>query len=346
MSAGAARFIRLIRQLGPIPVAQYMGESNALYYASRDPLGAAGDFVTAPEISQMFGEMIGLWCADLWHRTGRPHRLAYAELGPGRGTLAADALRAMAAQGLRPDVHLVEGSPALRREQAKRVPQARFHDTPADLPGDCPLLIVANEFFDALPVRQLVRTDAGWRERMVGLHDGALHFESGAKPMDEAVPAELAEAKTGTILETAPAAAALWRDLCERIAVRGGAILAIDYGHLEPRTGSTLQAASRHEKVGVFAAPGEMDLTAHVDFAALRTIAREVGLDAYTAEQGAWLNALGMGQRAQMLARSSPAAAESLAIAHRRLTRAEEMGTLFKVIAASAPDWGEPAGFA
>ena len=346
MSDGAARFHRLIRQLGPIPVAQYMGESNALYYTSRDPLGAAGDFVTAPEISQMFGEMVGLWCADLWQRAGQPDTAAFVELGPGRGTLSADALRAMVSQRFTPDAHLVEGSPTLRAEQAKRVAKAIFHDGVDSLPDDRPLLIVANEFFDALPVRQLVRTEAGWRERMVGLKDGALHFESGSTPMDEAVPHDRADEQLGTIIETCPSAAALWRDLCGRISIQGGAILAIDYGHLAARTGSTLQAVRQHEKVDVFAAPGHMDLTAHVDFAELAALARNAGLLPYLTGQGAWLNALGMGQRAAVLSRASPAAEQMVADAYRRLTHPDEMGTLFKVVAVTAPDWPRPAGFA
>ena len=346
MSEAADRFARLIRQFGPIPVAQYMGESNALYYASRDPLGAAGDFVTAPEISQMFGEMIGLWCADLWHRAGQPERIAYVELGPGRGTLAADALRAMASQGLRPEVHLVEASPVLQAEQARRVPGARFHESSDALPEDLPLLLVANEFFDALPVRQLVRAEAGWRERMVGLEDGALAFVSGTTPMDEAVPADLADAPPGTILETSPSAAALWRDLSERTMRQGGALLAIDYGHLATRTGSTLQAVRRHEKIGVFDAPGEADLTAHVDFAMMADLARAAGLTVHNAEQGGWLNALGIGHRAQVLSRASDDVAREVAAAHDRLTQPGEMGRLFKVLCASASDWPAPAGFA
>ena len=346
MTTGAERFARVIRQFGPIPVAQYMAESNAMYYASRDPLGAAGDFVTAPEISQMFGEMIGLWCADLWQRAGSPEGIAWVELGPGRGTLAADALRAIASQKLRPEVHLVEASPVLRAEQAKRVPNAVFHDGVDDLPTDRPLLIVANEFFDALPIRQLVKTEGGWRERMVGLNDGSLQFESGTKPMDDAVPAARAEADYGAVLETCPSAAALWRDLCERVGEQGGAILAIDYGYIDAQTGSTLQAVRRHEKVGVFDAPGDMDLTAHVDFATLAEIGADAGLTVSVGEQGAWLNALGIEQRAQMLMKSSAGGADAVATAYRRLTDPGEMGTLFKVIAVVSPDWPEAAGFA
>ncbi|WP_394269266.1 class I SAM-dependent methyltransferase [Qipengyuania sp.] len=345
MTASAERFKRLIRAHGPIPVAQYMAESNALYYASRDPLGAGGDFVTAPEISQMFGELIGLWCADLWHRAGAPPGMGWAELGPGRGTLAADALRAMAAQGFRPDVHLVESSPALRRAQARAVPAARFHEN-IDTLCDAPLFIVANEFFDALAVRQLIRTPAGWRERMVGLDGEELAFMAGNTPMDAAVPPLLQDSEPGTIIETSPATAAIWRDLADRVRQRGGALLAIDYGYLEPRPGSTLQAVRAHRKIGVFDAPGDMDLTAHVDFATLGDIAREAGCTVHAATQGEWLRALGLDVRAAQLSRQSPAAAEAVADARRRLTDADEMGALFKVMAIQGADWPSPAGFA
>jgi SAM-dependent MidA family methyltransferase len=158
----ADRLARLIGQSGPISVAQYMAEANAHYYATRDPLGRGGDFTTAPEISQMFGELIGLWLADIWARTESPTAARYVELGPGRGTLAADALRAMRPAGLTPPVHFVETSPVLRRRQAKRVPEARWHDDAGTLPDDAPLLVVANEFFDALPV------GSWWRARAAG----------------------------------------------------------------------------------------------------------------------------------------------------------------------------------
>ena len=171
-----------------------MGESNAHYYAARDPLGGprevgGGDFITAPEISQMFGELVGLWLADIWTRAGSPEDAIYCELGPGRGTLAKDALRSMARFGCAPQVHFVEGSPALRALQAEAVPGALFHDDLSSVPEDGPLLLIANEFFDALPVRQLVRTEAGWRERMVGLgEDDAFVFVVSDQPMDSAVP--------------------------------------------------------------------------------------------------------------------------------------------------------------
>lgn len=325
-------FRRLIASDGPISVAQFMGESNARYYASRDPLGSAGDFITAPEISQMFGELAGLWLADVWHRAGRPDDAIYAEFGPGRGTLALDALRAMASAGLRPDAHLVEGSPALRSVQAAALPKAHFHDDPTGLPDQPPLLILANEFLDALPIRQHVRTEAGWRERMVGLTGDRFTFVAGAQQMDQAVPAPFATAQPGTIFESNPGAVAVVADIARRLAVQGGAALFFDYGHLTPRTGSTLQAVRAHAKVDPLAHPGEADLTAHVDFAILAQIAARAGCRVRTATQGAWLTAMGIDQRAEVLARAAPARADAIAAARHRLTHADEMGQLFKVM--------------
>jgi len=343
----AERFARLIRQEGPITVQQFVGESNARYYAASDPLGAAGDFVTAPEISQMFGELIGLALTDLWLRAGRPHTVHYVELGPGRGTLARDALRAMGQHQFRPQAHLVEGSPALRRLQAQAVPAAVFHDDLATLPADGPLLVVANEFLDALPIRQLVATQGGWRERMVGLDDaGAFAFFAGSKPMDAAVPPELVDAPPGTILETSPAAVSVVEEIARLLVRQGGGALFIDYGHAEPRTGSTLQAVRRHEKVDVFAAPGEADLTAHVDFAAAARAAAGQGARALgTVEQGAWLRALGLEQRAALLSNAAPGRSKELASAVERLAGAEQMGVLFKVMGLASPEWPSLAGF-
>ena len=347
----AETFRRLIADSGPISVAQFMGEANARYYASRDPLGVTGDFVTAPEISQMFGELVGLWLTDLWLRAGKPQHPLYVELGPGRGTLAKDALRAMAPHGLVPQVHLVEGSPALRRVQQEAVPGARFHDSLADVPGDAPLLLAANEFLDALPVRQLVRTEDGWRERMVSLDaDGAFVFVAGTRPMDAALAADLvpglADAAPGTVIETSPAAAATVEEIAARLDRQGGAALLIDYGHAEPRTGSTLQAVRRHEKVPVFTTPGEADLTAHVDFATLAPLAQSKGARWLgTVEQGAWLSAMGLRHRAAALATRFPERSAELASAVERLAGAEQMGKLFKVMGLVAPHWPDAAGF-
>ena len=336
----------MIASHGPISVAHYTGQANAHYYATRDPLGAEGDFTTAPEISQMFGELIGLWLADLWDRAGRPDNAAYVELGPGRGTLAADALRAMKAAGLAPPVHFVETSPVLRAAQKEQVPDARWHDDVDNLPEDRPLLIVANEFFDALPVRQLVRMPGGWCERMVGVEKGV--FLPGAGPLvpDSAIPAQLRHAPVGSILETSPASTTIVRALAERIAAQGGGALIVDYGHERTTVGDTLQAVRGHSYADPFANPGECDLTAHVDFEALGDAARSGGARVSpVATQGAFLSAMGIDLRAAALSRASPARAEDIEAARSRLVAAEHMGSLFKAMALTAPGWPQPACF-
>ena len=322
-----------------MPVAEWMAAANARYYATRDPLGVSGDFTTAPEISQMFGELVGLWLADLWQRAGRPPA-AYVELGPGRGTLAVDALRAMRRAGLEPPVHLVETSPALRAAQAGRLPHAVWHDNVATLPTDGALLVIANEFFDALPVRQRVRTDAGWSERCVTITgDG---FAPCIGP-SVAAPMGLADAPPGAIAEDRPAAAAIVAALAARIAAQGGTLLAVDYGHRGPALGDTLQAVRAHAFADPFADPGEADLTAHVDFTALAAAASGLAVSG-PVDQGEWLLRLGLATRAAALARAAPTQADVIATAYRRLSAAEEMGRLFKVLALIAPAWPEPAG--
>lgn len=342
----AARFRRLIAEVGPISVTRFMGESNAHYYATRDPLGAGGDFTTAPEISQMFGELAGLCLADLWNRAGRPADVVYAELGPGRGTLAKDALRAMAGAGLRPKIHLVEGSPALRELQAGALPGATFHEDATGLPGNRPLLILANEFLDALPIRQIVRTEAGWRERMVGLDGGTFAFVAGPQPVNRALPKDLAESPFGMIVETNPGAEAVVEEIAHRLARQGGAALFFDYGHVAPRTGSTLQAVRAHRQVDPLAMLGEADLTAHVDFGELAEVARGAGCNVQVTTQGEWLGAMGIGLRAERLARAAPDRASEIGAASKRLTAPEQMGVLFKVMALTAKEWPESAGFA
>lgn len=342
----AAVFARLIAATGPISVAQFMAESNARYYATRDPLGSAGDFVTAPEISQMFGELIGLWLADMWIRAGRDEPVHYVELGPGRGTLARDALVAAGRHGLTPRIHFVETSTALRARQLELHPAARWHDDLATLPTLGPLLIVANEFLDALPVRQLVRTDGGWRERMVG-HDGQRFvFVAGSPPMDAALPGEFREAPVGAIVETSPAAAATIHEVAGRLAAQGGAALFIDYGSGQARLGSTLQAVRAHRKLDPFAAPGEADLTAHVDFGTLARIAQARGVRWLgTVPQGHFLRALGIGSRAEKLAAAAPGQAGAILSARDRLIGEGQMGALFKVMGLAAERWPEAAGF-
>ena len=336
------RLARLIAAFGPIPVSTFMAEANAHYYATRDPLGAAGDFVTAPEISQMFGELVGIWLADLWLRAGRPADAAFVELGPGRGTLAADALRAMRGAGLDPEVHFVETSPVLRAAQAARVPGARWHGDVAGLPADRPLLLVANEFFDALPIRQLVATKRGWHERLV------THTEAGFVPVPgPLIPAPLAPAETGTVVETSPAALGIARALAHRLVASGGAALIVDYGPARSAAGETLQAVSRHEYADPWQEPGSRDLTAHVDFEALARAAAAEGVHvAGPRGQGEWLAAIGMDARASALARSAPGRAGEVEAARARLVAPDQMGELFKALALVAPAWPEPGGFA
>jgi len=343
----AGRFKRLIRETGPITLAQFMGEANAHYYNSRDPIGAdAGDFITAPEISQIFGELIGLWLVDIWARAGKPDPVHYVELGPGRGTLASDALRAMAAHGLKPHVHLVEASQSLRAVQKSALPQAIHHHDTSSLPEDAPLLIVANEFFDALAIHQLVQTENGWRERMVGLDGDDLAFVSGDRPMGDAVPQQWRDADAGTLIETCPAAAALISDLADGLVAQGGAALVIDYGALSLQPGSTFQAIAAHQKVDPLADPGEADLTAHVDFAALADVAARQGATHLgSATQGEWLQAMGLGMRAQSLIKASPDQAATIARQCARLAEPDQMGDLFKVMGLAASDWPEGAGF-
>ena len=343
----ADTFRRLIAATGPISLAQFTGESNARYYASKDPLGSEGDFITAPEISQMFGELAGLWLADLWIRAGKPERPLYVELGPGRGTLARDALRAMKRYGLEPEAHLVEGSDALKRLQLDAVPQAHFHADLSSVPMDGPMLLVANEFLDALPVRQLVMTPDGWRERMVAADGtGRFVFVAGRQPMDAAVPEARRAAEAGTILETCPGAAAVLFEAAGRLVEQGGAALFVDYGHDAPRTGSTLQAVARHRKVDPFASPGEADLTAHVDFAAMADVAQSRGAKWLgTVPQGAWLRALGIDSRAEALADFAPQHREALMRAKERLTGDGQMGLLFKVMGLTGPEWPDGVGF-
>ena len=342
----AGRLKRLIAVQGPIAVADYMALANAHYYGSRDPLGRNGDFTTAPEISQMFGELAGLCLADAWDRAGRPEGAHYVELGPGRGTLAADALRAMRAAGLEPPVDLVETSPALRRAQADRLAGARFHDDVTTLPDRGPLLVVANEFFDALPVRQLIATPQGWRERLVAVEGDRFVAKAGPRVFASAIPDALRPAPPGTILETSPAASAVVRLLAHRLAAQGGIALIVDYGHGRTTAGETLQAVKRHGFADPWQEPGECDLTVHVDFEALGQAAASEGVRVLgPVTQGRWLESLGIGQRSAAIAAAAPARAAEVEQARERLTSSSQMGSLFKVLALAAPDWPDPAGF-
>jgi SAM-dependent MidA family methyltransferase len=302
-----------------------MHTCNSYYYATRDPLGAGGDFTTAPEVSQMFGEMVGAALADCWKRAGAPADAVYVELGPGRATLARDALRVLRATGFDGGVHFVEASPVLRRAQKEVEPTAVWHDAIGTLPRR-PLLLVANEFLDALPIRQFV----GGVERCVALIGDELAFD-----------------RIGDISEDSPVRDQAAADIGAKIAANRGVALIIDYGHDRSAPGDTLQAVRGHAFAPVLTDPGEQDLTAHVDFDALRNAAlsRAVKVSPLVT-QGEWLKRLGIELRAEALSRANPDQSDGLSAALERLTGRDQMGALFKIIAIHSPDWPEPVGFA
>jgi NADH dehydrogenase [ubiquinone] 1 alpha subcomplex assembly factor 7 len=323
-----------------------MAESNARYYTSRDPLGEDSDFITAPEVSQMFGELIGLWLTDLWVRMGARKRIHYVELGPGRGTLATDALRTGRRYDFDPQIHFVETSPELRKLQLEAFPDATHHDDLSTLPDDAPLLIVANEFFDALPIHQLIRSAQGWHERMVGLEGDNFAFVAGDKPMDSIVPKSWKNAPQGSMIETSAAASAVMEEIATRLTNQGGAALIIDYGAFELRSGSTLQAIRNHEKVDVFAHPGQADLTAHVDFEMLKDVAERNGAEVMGVQmQGEWLRQMGIDVRHEALQRKNPADGNKLRRQYNRLVDDGQMGTLFKVLGVCGRRWPIGVGF-
>lgn len=337
----------LIASQGPIPVADYMAICLAHpqwgYYVRRDPLGAAGDFITAPEISQMFGELLGLWAAVVWQSMGSPSKIVLAELGPGRGTLMGDVLRAAATvpefrRSL--DVHLIEISPALRAAQREALKDERvvWHDDVRDLP-DGPVLLIANEFFDALPVSQYVKRTDGWHERRIGRNGDRLAFVDGP-PVDIAAP----EARPGDIFEIGKAARDIAGWIGQRLTDGPGAALIIDYGHAATAVGETLQAVRSHHASAVLDHPGDADLTAHVDFQALAEAALPAAATD-VATQGAFLQSLGIELRADRLIAGTPQKADMIASACRRLIDPSGMGTLFKVRALTHPGLPTPPGF-
>lgn len=354
MTALAHILARRIAQTGPISLADYMAECllhpDHGYYTTRDPLGASGDFTTAPEISQMFGELLGLCLAQSWLDQGAPAPFVLAELGPGRGTLMADILRATkAVPGLHRamQVHLVEASPTLRKRQKDRLSdyEVTWCDSISDLP-DAPLWLIANEFFDALPIRQFTRKGNGWAETQVGLKDGKLALGLSAPAPLASLSSRLTDTKEGDVVETCPAAAPIIAELSQRITAHGGAAILIDYGDWHS-LGDTFQALEAHQMVDPLARPGQADLTAHVDFKALADAARAA--NAATSgmiPQGMLLARLGISQRAEALAKKlSGKALETHARAFVRLTSPEEMGTLFKALAIAPSTHLIPSGF-
>lgn len=343
------RIAELIRETGPIDIATFMalalGHPTLGYYHAMVQLGAEGDFVTSPEVSQLFGELVGLGLAAAWQAAGEPHA-HLVELGPGNGTLLADLWRATRQVGGwhdALDIHLVETSAPLRARQQDRlaaIPRVRWHGDLATLPDDRPLLVVANEFFDALPVRQLIGETDGWHEVRVDLDaDGRLCRGRTDEPSALGVglggDACCEGLAPGNVIELAPAREAMMAELSLRLRRQGGIALIIDYGELEPAPGSTLQAVSRHRKVDPLTRPGEVDLTSRVAFGPLARVAKSLGLSAYgPVPQGQYLTRLGANLRLeQLVRRAAPTTVARLEAGHRRLTAADAMGELFKVLA-------------
>jgi len=347
------RLARRIRAEGPISLADYMAaslwDSRQGYYATRaETIGGRGDFITSPEISQVFGELIGLWCADLWQKMGKPDPVLVCELGPGKGTLMADFLRAASVmpefrQAIR--LHLVERSPVLRAMQKKKLAEAKpvFHERFEDVPPG-PLLLVANEFLDALPIRQFERKRDGWFERRIGLDQaGGFAFVSDPAPATHALP----DWPVGSIAEICPDAVDVARKLGARLRDQGGVALLIDYGYFPGAPGDSFQAVARHRSIDPLKEPGQADLTAHVDFAVLAASATQAGARAWgPVSQGEFLAALGLAERAKRLCAGKTAGEiETIAAACRRLIAPSQMGSLFKALALSHPALPAQAGF-
>lgn len=356
---------RRVANEGPLSVQAVMADALVHpqfgYYATRDPFGTGGDFITAPEISQMFGELVGLWAGVCWQSIGSPGRFLLAELGPGRGTLMADALRAArSVPGFTEaaEVHLVEASATLRSVQADKLsgiaPQGhtpQWHADVSTLP-DRPMILIANEFFDALPIAQLVRAGGGWRERRLAFDPATgtplWTLTPGASPLAVLLdPAVGRSAMPGDIAEVSPASISVADAVARRLVRDGGAALVIDYGHARSAVGDTLQAVRAHQPVDVLETLGEADLTAHVDFAALARTVNQAGARAHgPTTQGAFLTALGVEQRAARLSSgATPAQRSDIETAKARLIGAHEMGTLFKVAAWTAQNAAPPPGF-
>ncbi len=334
-----------------------LGHPEWGFYATRDPLGRAGDFITAPEISQVFGELIGAWCASVWAAMGQPDPVDLIELGPGRGTLLADALRAV--KQIAPafhaalQVHLVETSRALRRKQADAlenlglVRAPSWHDDLTGVPTR-PAIILANEFFDAMPMKQYVKIGAGWQERRIGLGDDKATLEFTLKPaFPLRLPLGLADIAEGDVVEVSPTGEALAALIASRVAADGGAALIVDYGHGASAAGDTLQAVRRHEFQGILDHPGETDLSHHVDFGALAIAVENAGARALgPIPQGLFLGRLGIDRRAEALFLGAPPDQfQAILGAVRRLVHPAGMGLLFKAFAIANTDLPPLPGF-
>ncbi len=356
MNTLAVKLAERIAQNGPLTIEDYMTacllDPEHGYYTTRDPFGAPGDFITAPEISQMFGELIGLWALMLWMQAGEPSPAKLVELGPGRGTLMADALRAIesATKAHAPfDVHLVEASPTLRKRQNATLGDraVHWHDRLEDVPGDTPRIVIANEFFDALPIRQLVATPQGWRERMVDVVDDRLQARLSDEPATASLTEDLPDGKTGQVAEAAPSRNVQVARIAEDIVRHGGAALLIDFTDDALPLVDTFQAVRSHSFADRFDNPGEADLASAVDFSAFAQHTRSAGAVTHGPVcQGLFLQRLGIIQRAGSLkAKATPEQATDMDTAVDRLVSTDGMGRDFRVMALTAPGWPRPEGF-
>lgn len=356
MSPLAAQLKARIKADGSISVEAWMdaclSDPQYGYYMTRNPFGRLGDFTTAPEISQMFGELLGLWAGVVWQQIGAPLKVRLVEIGPGRGTLMKDALRALrGVPGAMDafDVHMVETSPTLTKMQKTSLKDApcdvAWHADMATVPPG-PAIILANEFLDALPIRQYIQS-SGWHERVVALDGDQFVFELGDRVDDIIIPEKIRTSPGGSIYEDAPIVRAAVQSIADRVASDGGAALIVDYGYTEHAIGETLQALSKHAYADPLENPGKHDLTAHVNFAAVGMDAEAAGARVWgPIEQGAFLERLGIAARAaSLLVNATKEQAQDIATARRRLVDADAMGRLFKAIALTHPDSAAPPAF-
>jgi NADH dehydrogenase [ubiquinone] 1 alpha subcomplex assembly factor 7 len=352
VNALAKKLAARIDRDGPLSIEDFMAvcllDPEHGYYTTRDPFGAPGDFITAPEVSQMFGELIGLWLWSVWQAAGTPENTYLVELGPGRGTLMADALRAIEGATREKDpfsLHLVEASPTLRQHQRRTLGErpVTWHDDLETLPVDGPVLFVANEFFDALPIRQYVSTPQGWRERLVTCHDGT--FEAALDSEPSAI--ELPQAPTGRVGEAAPVRLSVMAAMANRITRQGGAALIIDFTDKTLPVVDTFQAVRAHQFANRFQDPGNADLASAVDFPALAKAAGKNGVAAHgPVSQGNLLTALGIEARCKALKqKATPEQAEALDAAMNRLVSPMGMGEDFVALALLPVGQPAPAGF-
>lgn len=350
-----AYFKNHVAQHGPIDVGQFMNialcHPEHGYYMKQDPFGVQGDFTTAPEVSQMFGEIIGAWVADVWIQMGRPSPFGLVELGPGRGTLMADIMRGCSkVDGFKEAcvIHLIEISPALKSIQTETLKdqEVAWHQTIASVPQSYPLIILGNEFMDALPFRQLVKSESGWDERVV-TEDLAFGLRPAGADLTQYIPERFASCDTGEVFEISPTRFSAMNNICDLLSQTTGVALLLDYGHDKAGLGDTFQALHKHDYVSVLEYMGDADLTSHVDFSALKKIAEHESAQVLPiVEQGAFLKALGIEQRAQyLMGQADEKQKADIESALHRLTSPDEMGSLFKVMGLVYGDSLKPAGF-